>query len=527
MSGLSRYTGTFGKTQAAHLLRRTLFGPKKAEIAQAAGLGLSGTIDRLFGPRTLPEPPVNFFYTEDPNVPVGATWINSPHVEGADVGRYRWPSLRGWYFQSLINSEFNIMEKMAMFWINHFGMSDVGEHRAQYQYLQMMRRWGAGNFRTIVEEITAHPSMLAFLNGDYSTKWEPNENYARELLELFTIQKGPQVAPEDYTYYTEDDIRAAARVLTGLSVQGMWSREDVPVAMRWRGDWHDEGDKQFSHRFGNRVITNNGQNEYKDLIAMIFEQDRVSESIARELYRYFVYYELSPAVERDVIAPMAAMIRDNGYVLEPALKALLSSQHFFDMANRGPMIKNPYDFMMSIARPLGGHNWLGEGLEVTYRIGTSYHWWGENQNMDFLYPPTVAGWKAYYQAPAYYRAWISSATLQQRRRLVNDLTWKGIWAKGGPRALNWLAFIDGLDNRYQVNDMIAEIVEVFLPRPLVQAQLDGLKDELINGLPDMEWTRQYSDYVANPYNPDVVRPLEDKVKKFFRALFSMAEFQLQ
>ncbi|MEL7159811.1 MAG: DUF1800 family protein [Bacteroidota bacterium] len=549
VSGLTPYAGPWGKEQVAHLLRRTLFGPKKAEIAQAISAGMAATLDLLLAPAVAPAPPVNFWYTEDPNVPIGAPWVEHPHVDEADVGQYRWPSLRGWYFQSMMHSPTNIMEKMAMFWFNHFGMADVGEHRAQYQYIQLFREEGIDNYRTMIEKITVHPAMLRFLNGDQNNKWQPNENYARELLELFTIQKGPQVAPEDYTHYTEHDIRVAAKILTGWRNQGFWSSEDIGVYSEFvpNRHWNSDPDdpnfppKTLSHRFDNVTIANNGADEYKDLIAVIFGKRETARAFCRELYRYFVYYKINDQVENDVIEPLADVLIDNDFAIAPTLRALFGSEHFYDVAVRGPLIKSPYDFMFSMLRPMGAYGHMG--LELThseneadlyakYDLGSSLHWWATTMDMDFLYPPSVAGWKAYYQVPTFYRNWIGSTTLQRRRELVRRLVDWGFYSReerdgqSMPRHFDYFAFVEALDAPIDPNELVAECAEIFLPRPLHPDQLAGLKENLLGDLPDDEWTTQYLDYLESPNNPMVSGPIEDRLKSFFYALFSMAEFHL-
>lgn len=551
VTALTPYTGPWEKEQASHLLRRTLFGPKRQEIIDAVTDGLTATLDTLLAPPTLPPPPINHFYTQDPNVGIGQTWVNSPHLMDGDVGDYRWPSLRGWYLQNLIDSPCNIMDKLAMFWINHFGMSDVGEHRAQYQYIQLFREFGTGSFKDMIEKISVHPSMLSFLNGNYSTKWQPNENYARELLELFTIQKGPQIGPGDYSNYTEADIQTIARIMTGWRTRGFWSTSEEPVESYFYEQWHDDETvannpsqevKQLSYHFGNAIIASNGDQEYKDLIAVIFQQPETCRAICRELYRYFVYYDITPTIESTVIVPLAQHLADNNFSIGSALRLLFSSQHFYDMAVRGPIIKNPYEYVMSIARPLNGYTHLGLSLknngsnmsqiQTIYEVGTSYHYWANTMDMDVYYPPTVAGWKAYYQTPNFYRNWIGSATLQQRRKMTRDFTNYGLWTRteGGnydPRPFDWLGFINALANPYDVNDVVQEAIEIFLPRELHPDQFLALKDQLIPGLPDSEWTIQYANYVDSPNNPDVTNPLVNKIKGFFLALFSMAEFHLQ
>ncbi|MFK8162303.1 MAG: DUF1800 family protein [Lewinella sp.] len=544
VSGLSPYVGPWGREQAAHLLRRTLFGPKKEELIEAVSMGLTGTLDQLLAAPTQPSPPVNHFYTLDPNVPIGATWINAPHVAGADVGQYRSPGLRGWYWQNLLHHDFNIMARMTMFWINHFGMSDVGEHRAEYISLQLFNEFGTDNFQRMVEKMTVNPGMLRFLNGEYNNKWSPNENYARELFELFTIQKGPQIAPEDYTHYTEDDIRAAARLLTGWRNRGIWSETEGTVESWFDPNFHDTDPKQFSYRFDEVVIhnENNPEEEYKELIAIIFSKMETARAICREIYRFFIYYKIDDTIESTVIEPLATVLFNEGYDLQPTLRVLFSSQHFYDMAVRGPLIKSPYEFTVSMARPLGGFSHLGLDLSDNtasnpllrscYNLGASHHWRNYVMDMDFLYPPTVAGWKAYYQTPGYYRNWIGSATLKQRKSLVDSYTGAGIWTESEiegeyePRPFDYFGFVANLEVPNDPNELVAESAQIFLPRELHEDQLEGLKQQLIPDLPDSEWTRQYEDYLANPFNPDVVNPVSNKLRAFFRSLFSMAEFNL-
>lgn len=531
-AGLAPYAGAFGRAQAGHLLRRAMFGPTNAEIDRAAAQGLSATLTQLLAPGTPPPPPVNHNNFPDPNVPAGQTWVNTRFSDTVDVGMYRWPSLRGWYFQNLLEGQFSLMDKMAVFWMNHFGMADVGDHRVQYDYIQMFRGWGAGNLRTILQEITVHPAMLKFLNGRYSKMPTPDENYARELIELFTIRRGPQVnAPgdeyNDYTHYTQQDIIAAAHVLTGWRVRGMWSSEDDTVETYWQDSWHDTAPKQFSPRFGNAVIQNNGPEEYKDLIDLILAQAETSRSIARRLYRFFVFSDIPAAVERDVIEPLAALLRNNDWNLAPALRALLGSQHFFDMSVRGPMIKMPYEYVIGVLRPLGGFGHLGFDLETAYSMGNTLHWLSRNMEQDFLYLPTVSGWPAYYQAPGYFRNWISSTTLQKRQEFVNAATGYGVWTAGSGRPLDFLAFLNSLSNRFDVNAMIQEIAEIFLPRPLDASQLVVLKAALLGDLEDMEWTNQMLLLQDSPGNPDVYLPIQNKLKAFLRDLLGTAEFHLQ
>ena len=551
LTGLTPYQGPFDAPQAAHLLRRSVIGPTPAEITQAVNAGLSGTLANLFAPVAAPTPPVNHFFNGDPYVPVGTPWVNQPKAAGVDVGHYRYPSLTGWYLQQLFDAPCHIRERLTMFWINHFGMADQGVHRAQYDVIKLFNEHGAGNFQRLVERVTVHPLMLSFLNGNYSSKEQPNENYARELLELFTIHKGPQVGPGDYTNYTEQDVATIARCLTGWRNRGMEHEPDQAVESFFDPEWHDDetdptnpnqAPKQLSHRFGRAVITNNDADEYKDVIAIIFAQPETARAISRALYRYFVYHEIGQAVEQNVIQPMAAYLLANDYNIGGVLQLLLSSEHFFSLAVRGPIIKNPYEYIVSMLRPLGGFGHLGlslvhngqntNQLATIYGVGTAFHWEAFLMGMDILTPPTVAGWKAYYQAPRYYRDWISTTTLQRRHKLAENITGQGLSTPDQnqnhvPRPMDWLGFINGLTNPYDVYAVVNQITETFLPRPLASEQLTALRALLTGGVSDNEWTVQYGAYAASPMDPATSGPLRQRVQTFFRRLFTMAEFHLQ
>ena len=156
--------------------------------------------------------------------------------------------------------------------------------------------------------------MLLYLNGNENTKEAPNENYARELLELFTIGKGEVAGPGDYTTFTEQDVQSMARVLTGWTINLLaigTKLESIFLAPR-----HDTGSKQLSSRFNDEIIENAGDQEYSNLIDVIFEQDEVSKFICRKIYRYFINHEIDDEIEANIIEPMAQIIRDDNYEVE-------------------------------------------------------------------------------------------------------------------------------------------------------------------------------------------------------------------
>ncbi len=525
MTGLEPYTGPWGYEQAAHLLRRCTFGPTYEHMKQAAADGLDTTIETLFAELPLPEPPLNYYYEEDPNVPIGEPWIDAPYTSDNASRLYRRRSLYGWTVGQILNEGISLREKMVLFWNNHFAISEVNDPKYMLQYTNVYRTYAWGNFRDLVKEMTINPAMLRFLNGNQNTKNAPNENYARELLELFTIGKGPLAGPGDYTNYTEQDVVAMAKVLTGWRDQGYYSENpDVTIGAFFRPNQHDTSAKQLSPRFDNTIINDLGENEYSHLIDVIFGKAEVARFISRKLYRWFVYYDIDDEAENEVIEPMAQLIIDNDYEIRPALEALLRSNHFFDILNVGPMIKNPIDFAYSLFKQLH--------VEIPEELGAKYLTWLRIMNlvnlmeMDYFTPPSVSGWKAYYQEPLFYRTWINATTLQVRMGFTGRLASNGYAFDGNRIVIKPLEFIETLDNPALINNLLEELVKILFPQPITDSQMAALKEFVIPGLPDFEWNVEYSEYLANPDDSDLAEAIETKLKSLFNAMLTMPEFYL-
>lgn len=487
-------------------------------------MGLDNTVDTLLASLALPDPPLNPDFPDDPYVPIGSTWVDQPY---ADTGsNFRWRSLRGWLINSLQDPYLNIREKMVLFWANHFGMADVGDERVQYDYVRLYRGFATGNFRDLVKAVTVHPSMLMFLNGNVNHKDSPNENYARELLELFTIGKGPQIGPGDYTNYTEQDIQQMARILTGWITVGVWSGEPGILPHSAFDDYrHDSNSKTLSHRFDNVTFNDEGDEEYASLIDLIFTKEEVSRFICRKLYRYFVYYKWDDAVEQAVIEPLAQIFRDNNYEIAPVLAALFRSTHFYEIGTVGDVIKNPLEFILGVTRPM---DWGRDNfpMALKYDSGNALHWWASQLDLDFFFPPSVSGWPSWHLTPSYNRLWLNSSTLQRRVDLTQGIGWSGIWVDGEGRPMDWLGFITTFDDPTDPNELVREFAEVFLPQELQTEQLDELKESLIPGLPDFEWTVEYGTHLSNPDDEMLRESVIRKIRALARTLFRMAEFQL-
>ncbi|MDX1909638.1 MAG: DUF1800 domain-containing protein [Bacteroidia bacterium] len=525
-SGLEAYSGSWTFAEAAHLLRRTTFGPRMDEIENAVRAGLPATLDQLLAPKPLPDPPVNPSFTNDPAVPIGSTWVyvsRDPNVNG-----YRRRSLEVWWTGQMLNDGISLTEMMTLFWHNHFvtELGTVLDAHAMYQYLDLLRRHALGNWQRLTEDMTLNPAMLEYLNGNQNTGDAPNENYARELLELFTIGKGPLIGPGDYTWFTEQDIQAAARILTGWRSRYPQQAPFEPAAY-FTASRHDMTAKQFSPAFQNRLITTTGDQAYKELISMIFDQEETARFLCRKLYRWFVYYVIDETAEELVINPMADLLRDHNYDIIPALRALLSSAHFYDMVNQGCIIKNPLVFILGAARQ----------LEVVFPAdpnpGRRYVMWGylleqaATQQMAPLSPPNVAGWPAYYQAPGFHELWINSVTLPARTRYTDQLIGAGYTRNGFTLKIDPLPLLAQYIT--DPNDpwvLVETFARLMLPQPLVPEQITFLRDTLLPGIPDYEWGMEYGAYLANPQDDNLRMSVLIKLQALFKTLMNLAEYHL-
>jgi uncharacterized protein (DUF1800 family) len=532
-AGVEPYAGPWGPSEVAHLLRRTTFGAARADRASLAALSVDQAIDRLLDD-SVPDASLPLNSNAQDLVPVGQTWINAIYRDTTTTINptgSRMNSLRAWWIQRMILQQASVREKMVLFWHNHFvtEMPDVNDPRFTYRYVDLLRRNALGDFRALARDVTLEAAMLVYLNGNTNTRTNPNENYARELQELFTIGKGPELAPGDYTNYTEVDVRAAARVLTGWRTNVNADGTVGPVTWRFDPTRHDTADKQFSNRYQDRVITGRtgdaGAQELDDLIAMIFDQPETARHICRKLYRWFVYYVIDDQVENTVITPMADLLRASNYNVKPVLRLLLRSAHFFDPVNRGCVIKSPLDLVVGMVREFGiaipaadlaqEHTFL---LYLVNQASAMQQYLGQ--------PPDVAGWSAYYQEPQYYELWINSDTLPRRTRLSSALARSGYTTGGATMAIDPLGLALALTRPDEPDLLIDELCEYLYPFPLTAGQKSFLKNTLIPGLPDYEWSVEWFDFVNDPANSLKSTPVKNKLQTLLSTMMQMPEYQL-
>jgi uncharacterized protein (DUF1800 family) len=541
LTGIAPYTGVWGKDQIVHLLKRTMFGAKPADVDYFSTRTLAQTIQTLLAPTGAPTNlPIKAYGTTaatnyDLNVAVGATWVNDGEVPNANGQRTA--SLKSWWLYQMLTQERSLQEKMTLFWHNHFA-TELANNSALNGYVHntMLRRNALGNFKTFVKEVTIDPLMLFFLNGRLNVRNAPDENYGRELQELFTMGKGPN------SQYTEDDVKAAAKVLTGWSVTAQ--TDTAPVTTTFTQNRHDTTNKTFSAFYGGRIITGrtgttattDGRVELDDLLTMLFANNELALFICRKLYTFFVYYEITPDVETNVIAPLATIFRSGNYEIRPVLEALFSSQHFYDVAQKGCLIKSPIEFLVgslrefNVALPPLTSNYLELYKGLNWLAGLSNNYIGITQmQQDLGDPPNVAGWPAYYQTPQFHEIWINSDSLPKRLTFIDAMLNGTGWTLGSGFKLRVVPtdFTLTIANAQDPNLLIENVLAIFYRIPVTQRFKDSLKSILLSGqATDAYWTDAWNTWLADRTNVTKLNIVTTRLTSFYKILVDQPEYQL-
>ena len=291
--------------------------------------------------------------------------------------------LAHWWADRMVATRRPLEEKMALFWHGHFatGEEKIRDYRKMEQQLALFHRHATGNFRDLLIDVARDPAMLTYLDAAQNVKGAPNENFAREVMELFTM---------GVAHYSEPDIREAARAFTG------WIDDDLAFKVDPRK--HDEGAKTFLGRSGNF--------DGIDILRIILDQKVTAEFIAGKLYRYFVREDLSPALQER----LGSILRDNDYEIAPLLRTLFLSKDFYSAPSFATRIKGPIELVVSTYRKLGVRSLPGI---------PDLHTVSRELGQILLNPPTVAGW-------AQGRAWITPGLLLARGNFARDVLFPDI-----------------------------------------------------------------------------------------------------
>jgi len=514
---LQPIAGELDYSKVRHLLNRCTFGAKKGEVDSLTGKNITPVLDTLFQSLPVPQPPVSYD-ENDLEVMPGQTWVNTTY--SSDYNAYRLRSLRSWWIGLMMKQEISLTEKMTLFWHNHLVTeAEVVNHATfMYQYNQLLRKHALGNIKQLVADMTINPAMLIYLNGESNKASAPNENFGRELFELFTIGKGPLIADGNYTNYTETDIREAAKVLTGWKVSRSKSTVNFDTTR------HDKTTKNFTGAFDKASIQNREEEEYKLLIDMIFSRKETARYITRKIYRWFVYYKIDATIEQQIIEPLATTLFDNGYEIKPMLRQLLGSEHFFSAGFLGSQIKNPLDFTIGVYRKCE--------INPAPQLLTIYKLWNEvfyqcrYMEMAPNDPPDVAGWPQYYKEPSYYQLWVNSSTVPLRTGFTDKLCGSGLTMDNFKFVIDPFSMTTKVSNPGDVGILINGVAQILLPVALTEAQVQQLREELIPGLPDGTWTYEWSKYQANPNDATQKGIVAKKLLALLKAIMRMPEFYL-
>ncbi len=551
MASLSQKTGNLGERLAAHLLRRGSYKVNYQRIQSYASMSAHDAVEDLFNPRDLlhPDGPINWVNDEpvfDPTdirggafnegdliIPLGQ--IRNAHIKWRIYESMNDESIR-WKITHMLSANFVVFENLLR----------------NYPYWRLLYYAAFDSLKSLAYKITLDNNMLLYLNNHQNLKNSPNENYAREFLELFTIMKGEVIETGNYTNYTEADISAAARVLTGFRQHNDGYIDEDTGFMRGYAQFsqHDVGDKQFSSAFGDTLIygaadAEDMYRELQDFVDMVFDQEETAKAFVRKMYRFFVSERSSQEIEDDIITPLAADLLANDYEIVPVLKKLLKSEHFFDEDDSdatneiiGGKIKSPYElyFTTAMACELDPH--YNEDLELLYK---SYATATITQHLDEAGlgsrgPDSVEGFPGRNDAPGYSKYWYTPNFLYvrstyglsfKRGRVRNTNTvfpykadmvaWveNNVDTTGGSGTP--LAPEGAADGKLIVESMLM----TFLPEIPVGSRYDYFENRLFGDLSPINWYFSWLEYL-NTGDDANIRP---KIEDLFDAITSSLEYQ--
>jgi uncharacterized protein (DUF1800 family) len=361
--------------KVGHLYRRAAFGATHDEMHAALKEGPAKTIDRLLAGG----PGQEEFNRQTALIPTSAARANNGQ------------QAREWWLYRMLYGKHPLREKMTLFWHNHFATSNAKVNNAAFMLGQndLMRRHALGSFRALLQDMSKDPAMLVWLDTNQSKKAMPNENYARELMELFSLGIGN---------YTEADIREAARAFTG------WSIEDGKAAFTAAN--HDDTAKT--------VFGKHGKFQGSDVVNLCLDKPAAAYFICTKLFRFLVSETIPPS--RALLEPLAENFRKSDYDFGALVSRVLRSNLFFEAAAYRTRVKSPVDFVVGIAWALEGHEVEArpDRTRVSLKMSALANAL-ESLGQNLLYPPSVKGWDGG-------RTWLNGQTLLYRQNLALAMT---------------------------------------------------------------------------------------------------------
>ena len=538
---LTPYVQPLGLRKAKHLLRRATFNYSKSVIDTISLMSPSEALSFLTSDEgyIISEP---FDYQND------GYWTSSSELPNSFSTQDKKRAYVGaWWWYNAINQT-TIKHKLTYFLFTSFTVSNnsnAGASTYFFDYLRLLDFYALGNFKTLAKKITLDNAMLEYLNNTDNYANNPNENYAREFLELFTILKGPQIGVDNYTNYTELDVQQAARVLTGFRKMNDRSiiDEDTNLPKGWNDiSKHDTANKVFSDAFNNNEIigqeTEEGMNqELNDFVDMIFDKQETARAYCRKLYRFFVKSEWNDEVESEIIEPLSQQLINDNYDILPTVTTLLSSKHFFDQADEidndeivGAIVKSPLQLVNEVITffqiPIPDSNTNAEEYYGKFFRKFLHNSFFASSGMDFFNPEAVAGFPANYQEPDFDRHWFTSSTIIARYKLIESLiTGKN---KIFPNAniftqIDTVAFVaENIDNPSNINDLVTELANYLFPEFIDLDRVQYFVDVVLEDYEDYYWTGAWNMYIND--GDDVI--VRTRLNSLITSMVNASEFQL-
>ncbi|HUY92859.1 MAG TPA: DUF1800 domain-containing protein [Pirellulales bacterium] len=407
---------------AAHLYRRAGFSATWAELDEAVADGCHRTVERLLSRA----PQSDSFYGEaDRSVAALLASGNANH-------------LSAWWLYVMLNSPQPLLEKLTLFWHGHFATSaaKVTDGRMMFAQHALLRKHALGHFGPLLEELSKDPAMLVWLDSTTNHKAHPNENFAREVMELFCLGIG---------HYTEHDIKDAARAFTGWEL-----RKDQ---FRFNRYQHDDGLKS--------LLGKSGRFTGDDVLKILLEQPATARFLVGKLYRFIVNETVEPPAT--LLEPLAAGFRAAEYDMTWLLRTMLRSNFFYSPHAMQQRIKSPVEFAIGLLHSL-------EGSANTYALADDLRDLGQA----VFFPPNVKGWDGG-------AAWINSSTLVGRANLV----WNVVSDRDGRYntrlALDCLPALSGLGDPAAISRRLADLLLAFPLPDAVYVQLAAVAADKISG----------------------------------------------
>lgn len=449
------------RIQAAHLLRRAGFGGTSQDIEQYAAMSHSDAVNKLLN--FVPNPQSTF------NLQRRMQEVDYiPHLD----------DIQTWWVDTMLNTPNPLQEKMTLFWHGHFtsAYSKVDNPILLVEQNQLFRANALGNFKDLVKSVSRNPAMIYYLDGEANNKNAPNENYARELMELFTIGIGN---------YTETDVREAARAFTGWGLKGR--------TFYFNPNNHDNGTKTFMGQTGNF----NGD----DIIDIILKQPASGKFIVTELWNYFVY----PNPDPSVISNLTQIYYNNNYELKPVMQAMLTSPEFLSAQAYRALVKSPTEFMVGSMKQLDVTN---IGPQVAKAISA--------MGQVLFSPPTVKGWDGGI-------TWFNSALFFERINGANSIAEN----RGANDYLDPTYLLKGATLNSS-SDVVNQLLNTMLDgqyHPDIQAALQGYFDPN-NGFSASDLAALSSGNLANGGGKKNATALQVRLRGLLHLVMSSPEYQL-